>query len=69
LAGAKRLAKQAIAEHMIVDTEKGPDSNKPLVHDGRRESLPAVVDERSSAGIRHALWRLFFDVPSTGKSE
>ena len=62
--GAKHLAKQAIAEHMIVDTEKGPDGNK-----ASGQSSPAVVDERSSAGIRHVLSRLFFAVPSTGKNE
>lgn len=61
--GAKLLARQAIAEHMIVDTEKGSDGNKAF-----GQSSPAVVDERSSAGTRHVLSRLFFAV-TTAKSE
>jgi len=42
VAGAKHLAKQAIAEHMIVDTEKGPDGVEVS-----RDSSPALMDERA----------------------
>jgi len=42
VAGAKCLAKQAIAEHMIVDTEKGPDGVEVS-----RDSSPALIDERA----------------------
>ncbi len=65
VAGVKRIAKQAMADHMIVDTERGPDGNGLL-----RQLPPAVIDEKSApAVVRHALWRLLFPVSSSGKSE
>ena len=64
VAGVKRIAKQAMAEHMIVDTEKGPDG------DGLLRQLPsAVTDKNAPAGVGHTLWRLLFAVSSSGKSE
>jgi len=64
VASVKRMAKHAMAEHMIVDTEKGPDG------DGTLRQLPsAVFDESAPAGVRHTLWRLLFAVSSSGKSE
>jgi len=64
LAGVKRVAKQAITEHMIIDTERGPDGDGLL-----RQLPPAVTNESAPAGVRHALWRLFFAVSPSGKSE
>jgi len=64
VAGVRRNAKQAMADHMIVDTERGPDGDGLL-----RQLPPAVIDESAPAGVRHALWRLLFAVPSSGKSE
>ncbi len=40
--GAKRLAKQAIAEYMIVDTKKGSDGDE-----GSRDSSQPLVEERA----------------------
>jgi hypothetical protein len=63
VASVKRIAKQAMAEHMILDTEKGLDG------DGILRQLPSAVDEGAPAGVRHTIWRQLFAVPSSGKSE
>jgi len=63
VASVKQIAKQAMAEHMILDTEKGLDG------DGILRQLPSAVDEGAPAGVRHTIWRQLFAVPSSGKSE
>jgi hypothetical protein len=64
VAGVKRIAKQAMTEHMIIDTERGPDGDGLLRH-----LPPAAINESAPAGVRHALWRRFFAVSSSSKSE
>ncbi len=63
-ASVKRIAKQTMAEHMIVDTEKGLDG----IEASRVSSQP-IVHDRAPAGVRHTIWRQLFAVPSSGKSE
>ena len=64
VAGSKRLTKHVIAEHVIVDTEKGPDGIEIS-----QESSQPIINEVASNGVRHTLWRHLFAVPSSGKSE
>ena len=64
VASVKRIAKQVMAERIIVDTEKGPDCNE-----GSGQSSSVVMEKMSSTGVRQVLRRFFFGMSSLGKSE
>jgi hypothetical protein len=64
VASVNRVAKQTMAEHMIVDTEKDLDGIE-----ASRVSSQLIVDDRAPAGVRYTIWRQLFAVPSSGKRE